>query len=210
VEVNQGDEVTHAMSSIAVNGVKQTYPGHRSRAAFHGRGSTSERRPKQKARSEPGLLSAMKQRCGPLPPPAAECEVYAGADDVLVERDRGGGAPQLAKPQDALPRSTNRYSALALQFGIKAYSRPTPAVQPTCVELMNGNAPAAASTFANAAPAVPYKRTRFQAHPARPRTVASQLLCVVQPTNAHDPLKVVSLKLVQSQSPSTPNTHGPV
>jgi hypothetical protein len=36
----------------------------------------------------------------------------------------------------------------------------------------------------------------------------AQLLCVVQPTNAHDPLK--ALKLVQSQSPSTPNTHGPV
>jgi hypothetical protein len=36
------------------------------------------------------------------------------------------------------------------------------------------------------------------------------LLCVVQPTNAQDPLKVVPLKLVQSQSPSMPNTHGPV
>ena len=29
---------------------------------------------------------------GPLPPPATEFEVYAGADDVLVERDRGVGA----------------------------------------------------------------------------------------------------------------------
>ena len=45
--------------------------------------------------------------------------------------------PQLAKPQDALARSTNRYSALAVQFGAKAYSRPTPAVQPASVELMS-------------------------------------------------------------------------
>jgi len=63
--------------------------------------------------------------------------------------------PQLVKPQDALARSTNRYSALAVQFGAKAYSRPTPAVQPASVELMNGNVPAAAWTLANAAPAVP-------------------------------------------------------
>jgi hypothetical protein len=62
--------------------------------------------------------------------------------------------PQLEKPQDALVRSTNRYSALGVQFGAKAYSRPTPAVQPGSVELMNGNAPAAAWTLANAAPAV--------------------------------------------------------
>jgi hypothetical protein len=44
---------------------------------------------------------------------------------------------------------------LAVQFGAKAYSRPTPAVQPASVELMNGNVPAAAWTLANAAPAVP-------------------------------------------------------
>ena len=145
-----------------------------------------------------------------LPPPAAEFEVHAGADDVLVERDRGVGAAAIGEAAGRVGKIDEQVFGLG-GLGAKAYSRPTPEVQPTCVELMNGNAPAAASTLANAAPAVPYKRTWFQgAHPARPRTVASQLLCVVQPTNAHDPLNVVPLKLVQSQSPSTPNTHGPV
>ena len=40
---------------------------------------------------------AMKQRNGPLPPPAAEFEVYAGADNVLVERDRGVGAAAIGE-----------------------------------------------------------------------------------------------------------------
>ena len=63
--------------------------------------------------------------------------------------------PQFAKPQDAFARSTKRYSTLAVQFGAKAYSMPAPAVQPACVELLNGNEPAAAWTLASAPPAVP-------------------------------------------------------
>jgi hypothetical protein len=40
--------------------------------------------------------------------------------------------PQLAKPQDALARSTNRYSALAVQFGAKGMFE-TDAGGPACL-----------------------------------------------------------------------------
>src|SRR5208337_3588231 len=68
--------------------------------------------------------------------------------------------PQLPTGQEAFCRSTNRYSTLAVQFGANAYSTPAPAVQPVCVELENGSAPAADCTLANAAPPVDRKSTR--------------------------------------------------
>src|ERR1700683_662789 len=46
-----------------------------------------------------------------------------------------GPQADAVKAHVALPRSTNRYSALAVRFSVAAYSAPAPAAQPNCVAL---------------------------------------------------------------------------
>ncbi len=69
---------------------------------------------------------------------------------------------QFATAQDFLPRSTQRYSTLAVKFGVKANSTPPPAVQPICVELLKGRVPAAVWRSPNATPPVPLTSTRLR------------------------------------------------
>ena len=64
---------------------------------------------------------------------------------------------------DPLARSTNRYSALAVQFAARATSTPAPTVQPGSVVLLTGSLEKLACTLPKAAPAVPYARKRSNA-----------------------------------------------
>src|SRR6516165_2193835 len=57
--------------------------------------------------------------------------------------------------QDPLPRSTKRYSALALQCGATPTSTPAPAVQPALVALLTGSLEKFARTLPKAPPPVP-------------------------------------------------------
>src|SRR4051812_43198077 len=96
-------------------------------------------------------------------------------------------AEQLASPQFMWPRSTKRYSALALQFDANCHSMPPPAVQPTRVSVWPAKRGSAGSltmrarTSPNATPPVTYGiQLPGAAQPNRPRTVPSQVFSVLQ------------------------------
>src|SRR5215471_16934290 len=92
----------------------------------------------------------------------------------LVLKSTFEGVPVQAVPQLRLPRSTRRYSALAVQFLPSAISRPPPAVQPALVVLAEPKPGTLALISPTARPPVTNGRKRSKAKPNRPRAVPSQ------------------------------------
>src|SRR5262249_59604280 len=87
----------------------------------------------------------------------------------------GVNAVRLVDVTDVLPRSTCKYSTFADHRPAKAYSAPTPAVQPTLVSEMAAASSAVAKlsvkrklalTFATARPPVTYSSQLFAANPS--------------------------------------------
>src|SRR6202035_2067751 len=81
---------------------------------------------------------------------------------LLTETLLLAATPQL-KPQFMLPRSTCRYSALAVQLLVNASSTPPPAVQPALVWVAPAKPGAAALMSPSARPPVTYGMNRSNA-----------------------------------------------
>src|SRR5262249_62120490 len=92
-----------------------------------------------------------------------------------------------ASPHLMSPRSTKRYSALALQLPGSAYSRPAPTVQPTLVSLLPVRNGRLASILPSATPPVRYGRNWWEAEPMRPGTGAGHEVLVSPPSEEAAP-----------------------